>query len=404
MDDRRSHNFQFEVRILKIVMIAKRTDITIVLPGMLEFKSSRGGGREERLYQIARRISEQHVISMIAPFFGKYNSRLVVGKKLILQEVFYPATKEYPQKSLLAKVMSILGSIFYSLWAIQIIIQDKKQGTRVVVVSDLFSGVLPSIVARILGVKVIWYEGNLFPWWIDSHQRISQVLMKTVNTVLARILSYLTSRIVVNDGMVKKALGNFVEKEVIIIRAGVDTSAFRPIYTLNETKKFRVGFIGRLSEEKGVIQLVDVCSYAMKTLPDVRFVIMGDGPQKHFLQNQKNISHVGMVDHSKICEMLSKVDIVMSFQSTFGLGEVESLACAKPILGKRIGEMPILIEKEKVGVLCNANTESFIESISYLKQNTEELGELSENARQLAIREYDWEIIASKWRDVIFDS
>ena len=72
-------------------MNLQKSDISFILPGLLEVLTLRGGGREERILQIAKKLSKYYCISLIAPFLGKYNASRKLNKNLILHNIYYPA-------------------------------------------------------------------------------------------------------------------------------------------------------------------------------------------------------------------------------------------------------------------------------------------------------------------------
>jgi len=68
--------------------------------------------------------------------------------------------------------------------------------------------------------------------------------------------------------------------------------------------------VGRLSEEKGIIQLLEV----FKTLPKIRLVVIGDGPLKKKVNEYKQYSNVkilGFLKREKIYEYMSKSKAVI---------------------------------------------------------------------------------------------
>lgn len=76
---------------------------------------------------------------------------------------------------------------------------------------------------------------------------------------------------------------------------------------LKEQKKIKKEdfflFVGRLSEEKGIIELLEV----FKTLPKYKLIVIGDGPLKNTIKKffaHKNVKIVGVLDREKILKLM----------------------------------------------------------------------------------------------------
>lgn len=141
-----------------------RLDICFVFPGYLEALTQRGGGREERLLQVAMGLSSHFNVVIIAPFFGKYRRIIKINPTLLINNLYFPSPKDYPAKNWFAKFMQLISISFYALEAVVRIIRFKVKGLKVIVLGDIVSGILPAIIAIFLHIKVVCYEGNITPW------------------------------------------------------------------------------------------------------------------------------------------------------------------------------------------------------------------------------------------------
>jgi glycosyltransferase involved in cell wall biosynthesis len=83
------------------------------------------------------------------------------------------------------------------------------------------------------------------------------------------------------------------------------------------------------------------------------------------------------------------------------MGEIEALACGKPVIAYRIGDMPKLIKNGENGLLCQPRIVSLVDVVSKLASEKALVKKLSENARLEAINNYDWKIIGQKWKSII---
>jgi len=386
-------------------------DILLVFPGTLEALTKRGGGREDLLLRVAMVLSNSFNVIIIAPFFGKYRKTAKLFPNLIVENLYFPASKEYPySKNKFSNIISPLSILlFYQVMALIKVIQLKKNGLRLVVLGDMCSGIVVAIVAKLLNIKTVYYEGNLTPWTepgIFTRNNVSfiKVMWSTFNAIIGRTICKVTNAIIVNDGLIKSGMikHGTEDGKIFIIRGGVDTDIFKPMKLITSSKaEFTIGFIGRLTEEKGAPVLLKLCKAIVDKLPQVNFMIFGDGPYKKHFEPLPNVKHIGWVDHYTLPERLSFIDVILSLQKTFGIGEIEALSCGKPIIAFKIGEMLTLIKDGETGLLCQPEIGSVIEALSKLMSDEVFLEKLSENARHEAITHYDWEIVGQRWKSII---
>jgi glycosyltransferase involved in cell wall biosynthesis len=343
-----------------------------------------------------------------APFFGKYHKTVQIRPRLTVNDLYFPSSSEYPPKSQFTKLMQVFSLAFYSTEVVFKTIELKRKGLRILLVSDFVSGFVPAIVAKILNLRVVCYEGNITPWAEPSFtpkvNSFVQTLLSAFISTSAKITGRLSDAVVVNDGLIKNGMVNSGIKEgkIFVIRGMVDIEVFKPLEgELSKKDEFVVGFNGRLNKEKGADLLLDLCKTALDKLPQVHFIILGDGQFKDRLKVLPNVKHVGQVAHNELCSSLSPVKIVVTFQKTFGMGEVEALSCGKPLIASKVGEMPALIENEGIGLICEPNVSSYIEAIELLYKNELLIKKLSEGSRMYAIKRHDSSVICGQWKSMV---
>ena len=99
----------------------------------------------------------------------------------------------------------------------------------------------------------------------------------------------------------------------------------------------RIVFLGRLSAEKGVDQVID----AARLLPRFTFRIGGDGPLKRRVQREagrlKNLSYLGWLHRDEVLQAMDDADILVlpSKLETFGTVALEALARRRLVLVSR---------------------------------------------------------------------
>jgi glycosyltransferase involved in cell wall biosynthesis len=285
------------------------------------------------------------------------------------------------------------------------ILKIKKRGLKLVLISDLVSGFIPGVVAKALNLKILCYEGNIVPWAQPFSPRISiqKRLLDSFLLTLVKSTTNISDAIVVNDGLIKDGMiRRGVKKDKIFLIGGmVDTEKFKPLRIKADNSEFIVGFIGRLTEEKGALLLLELCKESLVKYPDVGFIILGDGALRECFQALPNIKYIGWVKHNELPKKLCPAKVIVTFQKSFGIGELEALACGKPIIVSRIGEIASLVREAEIGLVCEPNINSYVDAIGNLLKNEKLLRRLSRKSRMYILRNHSLDAICSQWKSII---
>lgn len=124
-----------------------------------------------------------------------------------------------------------------------------------------------------------------------------------------------------------------------------------------------VGKIARLFPLKGHDQLMDAAPEIVKRIPNVRFFLIGDGMLLEPLQKRakeygilENFVFAGLIDRTRIPEMISAMDIVVHTSLREGLARVlpQSLAMGKPCVAFDIDGAREVVINDHTGFLVEA--------------------------------------------------
>jgi len=209
------------------------------------------------------------------------------------------------------------------------------------------------------------------------------------------------------------APSNFLRNTMI--RAGIaeDKIAHVPIF-INpveyEPEYVSEGYLlyfGRLSREKGLPLLLEV----MKTLKNLKLVLVGDGPQRNELealkqqQNIDNVEFLGKKHGEELKNIIKKSQAVIVPSTWYENSPnvlLESYALGKPVIGANIGGIPEYVEEGVTGVLYkHDDIEELKEKINYLMTNPHLCKEMGHNARRLTEEVYNPEAHFEKVMKVI---
>lgn len=94
-------------------------------------------------------------------------------------------------------------------------------------------------------------------------------------------------------------------------------------------------FAGRLSDEKGVMEIPCIIDKVRAVYPNARAVFAGVGPrEKELMSAMPDAIFLGWVDHDKLPEIYSAADLLIlpSRFDTFGCVVLEALSCGLPVI------------------------------------------------------------------------
>jgi len=146
----------------------------------------------------------------------------------------------------------------------------------------------------------------------------------------------------------------------------------------------------------------------MDEFPQVTFYWVGDGPYRNQvlpkLKKFDNFKWLGSLEYpKKIREFLSEIDAyaLISGIDMSPLTLLEAQLMKKPVIATNVGGVPELMEDGKTGFLIKKDNEVDLkEKISLiLKEITSE--EMGSNGRKFVIENFDWKIIAKKFKDLL---
>jgi glycosyltransferase involved in cell wall biosynthesis len=147
----------------------------------------------------------------------------------------------------------------------------------------------------------------------------------------------------------------------------------RPEKIFKTTKNEKILlFVGRVSKEKGVMDLPYIYDIVKKEIPDLRLVIVGSGPAENEIKEKiPDLIHIPWVEHDKLPEIYSSADLLVlpSTFDTFGLVILEALSCGLPVAAYDIMGPGEIIENGKSGYLAK-NKKLLTEGIITHYKNT----------------------------------
>jgi glycosyltransferase involved in cell wall biosynthesis len=157
-------------------------------------------------------------------------------------------------------------------------------------------------------------------------------------------------------------------------------------------------FVGRLTEEKGLPELIEARARVIARGGAFRLVCIGDGPFAGALSRlakeagSSPIDVVGRVLPEEVFRYCTASDLMVLPSRSEGLPQVvlEAMECALPVLGTRAGGIPELVADMQTGVLVEVrDVEAFAHQLHSLINQPERRRTLGQLGRRRARSEFD---------------
>lgn len=169
-------------------------------------------------------------------------------------------------------------------------------------------------------------------------------------------------------------------------------------------KRFVVGTVGRLTEQKGHSYLLEAIPHVLKEVPETVFWVIGDGPLMNDLKTQaRRLGIENAIDllgkRDDVHALFDQMDLFVLPSLYEGLPTVvlESMAHGVPVLGTAIAGTRELIEHQSNGWLVSAcDPQALAQAIVYALRHPEERDRVAQAAWQ-TVQEFRIEVAAQKY-------
>ncbi len=198
------------------------------------------------------------------------------------------------------------------------------------------------------------------------------------------------------------------DKRHVTLPNPIDTNVFKPLdkeitrdlWNLPKDKKLILfGATNATSDaRKGFHKLHKALSKI--EVEDIELVIYGSSVPKKSFEFGFTTHYVGILsDDISLITLYSAVDVMVvpSLQENLSNAILESLSCATPVVGFNIGGNGDMIEHKNTGYLAEPlNTNDLANGVIWTLNN-EKYKDLSNNARNKVLREFDSKIVSQKY-------
>ncbi|MFY9113978.1 MAG: glycosyltransferase family 4 protein [Dethiobacteria bacterium] len=223
------------------------------------------------------------------------------------------------------------------------------------------------LAGRIMGIPVVVTVHNYPAYPIRG--RILPRLFRTIENAQG---NWAYRYIAVSKSLAEYLLRNTTidEKKIEVIHNGINTVPFEQAWQANQPaaktcldfiKKegtVLVGTVARLAPQKGIRHLIQAAAILSGRYPHLRFVIIGDGPMRSFLEIlvqrlelKGKIFFTGHMENVPLLMSMLDIFVLPSYTEGLSLTILEAMAASRPVVASRTGGIPEIIIHDQTGKL-----------------------------------------------------
>lgn len=227
---------------------------------------------------------------------------------------------------------------------------------------------------------------------------------------------------------ISKYLADFAIKRgascpIEVVPNGVDIDLFQTKYNDFEIKSLRdnlgikdeyvVLTTSRLVHKNGVDILIKAIAKIKETRPNIKLLIIGDGPDLTKLQQitkklrlENNVLFLGQIPQKDLPIYFRVADVFVRASRSEGLGIsfLEAMAAGVPVVGTPVGGIIDFLSNGHTGLLANPeDPDSLAEKINYVLGHQDIRNNVVKNASALIEKHYSWDIVSQKMKRIFND-
>jgi glycosyltransferase involved in cell wall biosynthesis len=378
------------------------------------------GSTGTRSYEFARRwVKAGHKVTLITGYYdigGLQLSRTLNRKQTIEGiNIVIVGTKYSNKQSYIRRIISFMSFCLVSIYAG---LRTKDVDVIYATSTPLTVGIPAMVIKRFKRVPFVFEVRDQWPeipieLGIIKNRFLIKILLwleKTIYKSCSRIIALSPGQA---DG-VKEVLTD--EKPITVIPNSCDAEVFRPEIDGSAIRQkmgwedklvlIHTGAMGKVNGLKFVIEAAD----KLKENSDIIFVLIGDGNQKSSLRSKvekiglPNVKILSPVPKRELPEFYAAADAGLVIIGNYPIIEhnsankfFDSLSAGKAVLINYSGWQRKILEENEAGFGCDlCNLEQFVEKVLYLNSRRQQVQQMGQNARKVAVEKFDRDRLAKQ--------
>ena len=279
---------------------------------------------------------------------------------------------------------------------------------------------LPVLTAKLLRKRTVKVATGSNAKSAKVHNRINlfglgKIVFPFIFRILEKINYTLSDQIIIDtnvesENLIREfGLAKYRDKISFGGALPVNVNSFRIKKKLKDRKNI-IGYIGRHSPEKGVMNLAKAIPLILKERSELEFIIGSGGPLFEKVKNElkengsyDKVTFTGWVPHEKLPDYFNamKLIVVPSFTESIPYVIMEAMACGTPIVAAPAVAIPDLIRDGENGFLMENNSPGCIAKNVIRALDDLRLDEIVRSAHDLIQREYTYEAVVENYRKLL---
>jgi glycosyltransferase involved in cell wall biosynthesis len=226
-------------------------------------------------------------------------------------------------------------------------------------------------------------------WKMRLYNKLDRWSLKGADRILtvSRAFAHQIARIAPEDRIT--IVHNSINIDSISAISGEEAKALRVRLGIDESERVVLA-VGRLSHEKGHADLIAAFEIIVKTHPQTKLIIAGDGPERVRLEARTRSS--GLSDRIIFTGQVSDASVYYRMADVFALSShsegspnvlLEAMAAGLPVAATRVGGVPEIVTDEESALLVAArDSQSMARAVIRLFDDRELSQRLTAAARE----------------------
>lgn len=208
--------------------------------------------------------------------------------------------------------------------------------------------------------------------------------------------------IAVSEGVRKNLIDNGIKaRNIELIYNGIEEEEYLNVKIVNLKKQlninfFTFGFIGRLSEEKGIIYMLEAFNNLIKKGIKCNLIIIGDGKLREeiesYIKNNKLSENIFLIGfRNDIKNIIKSLDmyILPSLVEGFPITNMEIMINSRTVIATNVGGNKEIIDNGINGFIIEPkNVKELEDTIHYVLKNVNILNSLNKNAKNTVLKKF----------------
>ena len=259
------------------------------------------------------------------------------------------------------------------------------------------------VYAAALGLPSVFTDHSLFQFDDLAGVVLNRVLETTLGATLNAAICVSHA---CRDNLILRA--KLDPNKIDVIPNAVDPSKFTPASDPDAARggdgdRIKVCVVSRLVYRKGVDLLVGIIPKVCALLPQVDFIVGGDGNKLLNLQEmvererlQDRVTFLGAVPHKNVAGVLRQCHVFLncSLTESFCIAILEAASCGLLVVSTNVGGVPEVLEPDMI-VLCDPNVDALVRGVREAIRRQEGGNALDPwDAHRRIERMYSWHRVA----------